>query len=285
MPRAKSKPCGRCGEVKYVMFWPGGYICRPRHGAATHKAGICPGCGAEGLTPGIRSADGYLCGECSDPVEQWLDAFLTAQPGPGRRQVLERFAAWQVLRRLRGCAARRPLNQGRAETARSLPRRAGQFLGWLAENGLSLEHCRQLHLDHWSAEHRDRPYLIRLGDPPSPVLEPFADLLLQLLCSRPSMSMPTNLASPWLLPGRRPGNPMTSGTIRKRIISAGVPNVFARTAALRQLVLEAPAPVVAGMLGFHPVHTAFVTKQAGADWSRYAPGDHSPNLDRRYPRP
>jgi len=103
---------------------------------------------------------------------------------------------------------------------------------------------------------------IRLGDPPSPVPGPFADLLLQLLCNPPSMSMPTNLTSPWLLLGRRPGNPMTGATIRKRIISAGVPNVFARTAALRPLVLEAPAPVVAGMLGFHPVHTAFVTKQA-----------------------
>jgi hypothetical protein len=103
----------------------------------------------------------------------------------------------------------------------------------------------------------------------------FADLLVQLLRDRPSTSMPTNDASSQLLPGRRPGSPMTAATIRRRIIRAGVPNVFARTAALRQLVLEAPAPVVAGMLGFHPVHTAFVTRQAGADWSRYAAGDHS----------
>jgi hypothetical protein len=78
---------------------------------------------------------------------------------------------------------------------------------------------------------------------------------------------------------------MTPNYIRKRISSAGVPNVFARTAALRELVLQAPAPVVAGMIGIHPVHAAFVTKQAGTDWSRYAPGDHSRNLDSRRPKP
>lgn len=142
----------------------------------------------------------------------------------------------------------------------------------------------QLRIDDVLRE-KDGGVSIRLGSPASPVPEPFASLLLQLLRNRPSMSMPTNQASPWLLPGRRPGNPMAAATIRKRIIKAGVPNVFARTSALRQLVLEAPAPIVAGMIGIHPVHAAFVTKQAGADWSRYAPGDHSRNLDRRRSKP
>jgi hypothetical protein len=111
---------------------------------------------------------------------------------------------------------------------------------------------------------------IRLGDPPSPVPEPFAGLLLRLLDARPSMTTATNQNSPWLLPGRRAGRPMEANTIRKRISAAGIPNVRARTATLRQLVLQAPAPVVAGMLGFHPVHAAFVTRQAGTDWSSYA---------------
>jgi hypothetical protein len=36
------------------------------------------------------------------------------------------------------------------------------------------------------------------------------------------------------------------------------------------------------MLGYHPVHAVFITRQAGAEWSRYAAGDHSrtPNRDR-----
>ena len=50
--------------------------------------------------------------------EQWLDGFLEAQHAPGRRQVLERFAAWEVLRQLRGSTGRRPLNHGMTESAR-----------------------------------------------------------------------------------------------------------------------------------------------------------------------
>jgi hypothetical protein len=33
--------------------------------------------------------------------------------------------------------------------------------------------------------------------------------------------------------------------------------------------------MVAGMLGIHPVHAAYVTKRASADWSHYTPGDHT----------
>jgi hypothetical protein len=66
---------------------------------------------------------------------------------------------------------------------------------------------------------------IRLGAPPSPVPEPFASLLLRLLRERPDMSMATNGASPWLLPGRLAGRPLNAVTVGRRIISAGVPNV------------------------------------------------------------
>lgn len=67
---------------------------------------------------------------------------------------------------------------------------------------------------------------------------------------------------------------MTPARIRKRLRAAGFPTHQARTAAFRQLVLEAPAAVIAEMLGYHPVHAAFVTRQAGTDWSHYALGDH-----------
>jgi hypothetical protein len=49
----------------------------------------------------------------------------------------------------------------------------------------------------------------------------------------------------------------------------------ARVAALRQLVLQVPASVIADALGFH--HTT--TRQhvnAGAPWSHDARGDHNP---------
>jgi hypothetical protein len=45
---------------------------------------------------------------------------------------------------------------------------------------------------------------------------------------------------------------------------------------LRQLVLQAPAPVVAQALGFHPVTAHRHAADAGGTWKSYAPGDHTP---------
>jgi hypothetical protein len=44
---------------------------------------------------------------------------------------------------------------------------------------------------------------------------------------------------------------------------------------IRQLVLQAPAPVVAGMLGYHDKTTTGLVLEAGGSWNRYASGDHS----------
>ena len=54
----------------------------------------------------------------------------------------------------------------------------------------------------------------------------------------------------------------------------GIPTVVGRASAIRQHVLEMPAPVVAGALGYHQVTTAKLAARAGGTWSRYAPGDH-----------
>ncbi|WP_306211665.1 site-specific integrase [Actinoplanes sp. RD1] len=88
--------------------------------------------------------------------------------------------------------------------------------------------------------------LLRLGDPPSPMPEPAAVLLLEYLGQRTA----TNRDSRWLFPGRR-------------------------TAAIRQHVLDLPAPIVATALGYHQVTTARLAAEAGTTWSTYAPGDRS----------
>jgi len=62
-----------------------------------------------------------------------------------------------------------------------------------------------------------------------------------------------------------------AGLLRK----LDVPTSSARTAAIRQHILEMPAPVVADALSYHPVTTAKIATQVGATWSRYAPGDHT----------
>jgi hypothetical protein len=54
----------------------------------------------------------------------------------------------------------------------------------------------------------------------------------------------------------------------------GVPAFSGQAAAIRQHVLELPAPVVADALSYHPVTTAGLAAQAGATFSRYAPCDH-----------
>jgi hypothetical protein len=50
----------------------------------------------------------------------------------------------------------------------------------------------------------------------------------------------------------------------------GLPMRTARISALRHLVLQVPAPVIADALGFHHTTTTRQHASAGATWSRYA---------------
>lgn len=126
---------------------------------------------------------------------------------------------------------------------------------------------------------------IRLGDPPSPVPEPFASLLLRHIDQRLNLTTATNQHTRWLFPGRRGGQPMTPATIEGRLRRHGIPGLNGRTAALRQLVLQTPAPVVARMLSYTHQQTARVAAEAGSPWSRYAPGDNHTQRQPRAPQP
>jgi hypothetical protein len=94
--------------------------------------------------------------------------------------------------------------------------------------------------------------LLRLGDPPTPVPEPFASLLLAAASQRQNMSTATNTSSRYLFPGRRAGQPINAYTLYPALQELGIPTQTARTSAIRQLVLQAPAPVIAQALGYHP---------------------------------
>src|SRR3989442_9126889 len=120
----------------------------------------------------------------------------------------------------------------------------------------------------------DDQVLLRLGDPPVPVPAPFADLLLALAGNRTNMATATNQDARWLFPGRRPGQPMQPSSLGPALRASGIPVQNGRTAAIRQLVLQAPAAVLAGMLGYHDKTTARLVTEAGGTWNRYAPGDH-----------
>jgi len=279
---------------------------------------------------------------------------------PEHRQMVERFAAWHVQRRLRRFADKGPVTAKQTQQAQSEIRLAIAFLTWLGERDRSLGSCGQADIDAWYAgaytarrlthaflrcsmrnqlltpvtiphqittnptpisqtqrlatirrllteddiplftrvaatlmllyaqpltrimrlsiddvRHQDNEASIRLGDPPTPIPPPFAGLLRTHIDHRLNLSTATNPDARWLFPGRRAGQPMTPEAVHSHLRQHGIPAVRGRTAALRQLVLQAPAPVVAKMLGYNPDHTARLVAQAGGTWSRYAPGDHA----------
>ncbi len=120
----------------------------------------------------------------------------------------------------------------------------------------------------------DDQVLLRLGDPPIPVPLPFAEVLIDYIDNRPNMLSASNPTSRHLFPGRRAGQPMHTTSLRLRLRNLGLPSLDARTATIRQLLLEAPAAVIAGMLDYHAGTAETLAIQAGSTWTRYAAGDH-----------
>lgn len=116
--------------------------------------------------------------------------------------------------------------------------------------------------------------LLQLGEPASPVPAPVATPLMAYIADRDNMNTATNQASRWLFPGRRAGRPARPDHLSSRLREIGIPVAAARGAATRQQLLELPAPVVAGALGYHDKTTSRLVRERGGPWSRYAAGDH-----------
>jgi hypothetical protein len=116
---------------------------------------------------------------------------------------------------------------------------------------------------------RDGQVSVRLGHPPAPVPEPFAAMLVELAANRANMNTAANPACPWLFPGGRAGQPLTAGALLQQIRALGIPATQTRTAAFRQLVLQAPAPVVAHALGYSQGTATSHVIAAGGTWNRY----------------
>ncbi|MFF3617426.1 hypothetical protein [Streptomyces sp. NPDC002580] len=110
---------------------------------------------------------------------------------------------------------------------------------------------------------------------PSPLPAPVADLVRAYLAEQPRLARSSSRSMAWLFPGRQPRHPMDPTSLLDQLRAAGVPTQRGRASAIRQLVLQAPAPVVARALGYHDKTTTRLIVEAGGTWSRYAPGDHS----------
>ncbi|MFB6850154.1 hypothetical protein ACFCXS_35555 [Streptomyces sp. NPDC056373] len=115
---------------------------------------------------------------------------------------------------------------------------------------------------------------VRLGDPPSPLPEPVADLMRAYIQSRQHLPYASSRSSQWLFPGRQPGQPMNPVSLQVHLREIGVPPQRGRTSTIRQIVLQAPAPVIAKALGYHDKTATRLVTEAGGTWSRYAPGNH-----------
>ena len=109
----------------------------------------------------------------------------------------------------------------------------------------------QLHLD--------------LGKPASPVPAPIAALLHQLIDDNERRGH----RDQWPFPGRLTGQHIAYRTLHGALREHGFPLKEARVAALRELVQQAPAPVIADALGYHHTTTTRQSNHASATRIRY----------------
>ena len=111
---------------------------------------------------------------------------------------------------------------------------------------------------------------ISLGQDMTPVPAPFAAMVRQLCVQRPNLNTATNPTSPWLFPGRSADSHVRPATLRTAVMAMGINLMAARSAALRQLVLDCPPSVVADMLGYSYGTMDRHAVRAGSTWSSYA---------------
>src|SRR5256885_14678999 len=88
---------------------------------------------------------------------QWLTGHLAAVDDLKQRKLLEQYASWHVLRKLRGIAARQPVGASRDRNARRKMVKALEFLDWLAKRGHPPQECEQADLDAWHPHNRLPP--------------------------------------------------------------------------------------------------------------------------------
>lgn len=229
------------------------------------------------------------CGKRLDQCQQAdIDAWHATHPWHQQRD-LRNFLTWattnQIMSRsrlpkLQGAQAA-PLSQHkrlelirRAITDEQIPLRARVTACLVLLYGQPITRITRLTIDDLSADETGT-MLLHLGDPPTPVPETFATLLTELIGHRENMTTATNPHARWIFPGRRADQPLNPSTLREQLCAHGFHAATARPAALRQLVLQAPAPVIATALGYHHITTTRHAAQAGTTWNTYAPGDHS----------
>jgi hypothetical protein len=88
-------------------------------------------------------------------LERWLIAHLNTITDPDRAQLIQRFATWDILPRLRTRAANKPITPSSRQFAGEQITQATAFLDWLAARQRTLRTCEQADIDTWHAEHAE----------------------------------------------------------------------------------------------------------------------------------
>jgi len=212
-------------------------------------------------------------------LDEWTAAATASQRGPAGHFI--RWARNQKLTSLdfpairwagptrvidaegRWAQARRLLHDG---TLKPEDRAAGLLLLLYAQQPATIS---RLTLDHVQAS--DGEVRLQLGREPVVLPEPLAGLILHLAAVRQGHAVTGNHGiSPWLLPGGRPGQPISPYRLSERLRQIGIQPGSARSTALFQLATELPAAILARMLGIHiDVAVAWQRISAG-DWMTYA---------------
>jgi hypothetical protein len=112
---------------------------------------------------------------------------------------------------------------------------------------------------------------LMLGREPVVLPEPLASLILQVAATRRGHAVIGDRGnSPWLLPGGRPGQPISPYRLAERLHQIGIHPGPARSTALFQLATELPAAILARLLGIH-IKVAVAWQHAcSGDWMTYA---------------
>jgi hypothetical protein len=84
--------------------------------------------------------------------QRWLNQRLATIDDPDHHALVQRFATWNELRRLRAKADRQPLTSATIRTSRERVTQAIHFLAWLHSRGDTPASCQQPSIDAWFAE-------------------------------------------------------------------------------------------------------------------------------------
>jgi hypothetical protein len=82
-------------------------------------------------------------------AQRWLSDLLTSIEPPEHRKLVQSYASWQVMHRLRRRAEASPRHRTGTAHARTCITAAAGFLNWLHAQGRTLAHCSQADADQW----------------------------------------------------------------------------------------------------------------------------------------